>query len=89
MKPIGQGENKVSPSIEGFNRYLAEALARNAFDQLILVGSNSDISWTHHTLPEAAHKNIIAEIKYPLVPEWFRQNGLKQISIALEQLLSA
>lgn len=50
-------------------------LLNSNFDQLVLVGSAGDIAWIHSTLPEAVSRHIAAEIKYPLMAQWFRDTA--------------
>ena len=63
----------VASSVEQFCILLNTAADNGRFNQLILVGSKNDISWVQALLPGAMVKYVIAEIQYPLMPEWFRQ----------------
>lgn len=72
-------------SAAAFSDYLA---ARSeAFDQLIVIGSRNDIAWVSTIIPLELSKCIVAEITYPLVKDWFREAGLKQLTAAITPLL--
>lgn len=68
---------------------LNEAAVNGRFNQLLLVGSPVDISWMLLSLPEAVTQKVAAEIKYPLLPSWFKQQeeGGKSLHRAIETAL--
>lgn len=76
--------NAVFSSLEEFQKTIDKAQTTHSYDQLVIVGSGNDIAWVHASLPPQAMLHIAAEIKYPLVPDWFRQEPpLKQLNNAL------
>jgi len=84
---LPQGENMVSPSIESFRAHLTTSAQNEKFNQLIVVGSETDIAWAQALLPPALSKYIVAEIKYPLLQSWFQQSpDLSSLTLALENL---
>jgi hypothetical protein len=84
---LPQGESVISPSIEAFYNHLSAAAKSEKFNQLILVGSETDISWAQALLPPTLSKYIVAEIKYPLMQSWFQQApDLSKLTNALENL---
>ncbi len=83
---IPQGESLVSSSIDSFREYLSHATETSSYTQLVMIGAPNDISWMRAALPDNAAKYIVAEIKYPLLPQWFRQPPLKSLTQALEQI---
>lgn len=84
-----EGGGPVFSSLEEFQRSMDRAEQVHAFDRLIIVGSGSDIAWVHSTLPEAMARHIAAEIKYPLLPAWFRQAApLSGLTHALESVFT-
>ena len=88
LELIPQGGNSIAPSIEECRNYLTDASKKAQFGQLVLVGSANDIAWVQACLPETIVRHIIAEIKYPLVPNWFRTSPqLDGLAHALEHVL--
>lgn len=78
----------VFPSMDRFQQSIEEAAHDHAFDQLIIVGSSSDIAWVHSSLPENAARYIAAEIKYPLLSSWFKEpTPLPHLTQALQTVL--
>lgn len=71
IKP--HGEHTVFPSLEQFQHYIHRAVEIGGVDQLIIIGSGNDVAWVHSCLPECAALLITAEIKYPLLPQWFKE----------------
>lgn len=87
LRLIPQGESAVASSVDDFRHYLQESSRKGLFSQLVVVGDAGDISWTRATLPEDTARHIVAEIEYPLMPRWFRQDSdMKPLSQALEQI---
>lgn len=82
------GDTAVFSSLDRFRHSIDEAEGRHAFDQLVIVGSRSDIAWVHAALPSAAEHHIMAEIEYPLLPGWFRQDQSQQLAQALGPVLA-
>ena len=87
---LRMGEIGVASSFEQCGTYLNDAAKNLRFNQLLLVGSASDIAWVHALLPKAAAKCIVAEIHYPLMPGWFRPSpSMEPLQHALEPVLRA
>lgn len=57
--------------------HLLSASDSGMFQQLVIIGSNEDISLLRHHLPGDAARRIIAEIEYPLTSSWFEAGGQK------------
>jgi hypothetical protein len=90
LEVLSMGEDIIAPTIESFQKYMVNAIQGNAFIQLIMVGSANDISWARISLPDNLANKIIAEIKYPLVQQWFRNTSdMKSLSNAVEQVLTS
>ena len=81
-------EQGIFGSIDDFRRHMESAEAAHQFDQLIVVGSAGDIAWVHSSLPQQAERLITAEIKYPLLSQWFREPPrLPHLTQALNTLM--
>ena len=76
-------------SLDAFQKSIDTAECAHDFDQLLIVGSSSDIAWIHASLPMPATRHIAAEIEYPLLPAWFQEARLPQLTSALQNVLSA
>jgi hypothetical protein len=86
VSPIGE---VVFSSLEVFKETIYNAEYINAFDQLVIIGSSSDIAWAHAALPASVTLNIVAEIKCPLLSEWFKQPfPLKDLANAIDGILA-
>ncbi len=72
LTPMTQDGNAVFASLDAFQKSIDDAEHAHAFDQLVVVGSSSDIAWVHASLPQPAMHHIAAEIEYPLLPAWLR-----------------
>lgn len=70
LVPVMDGSN-VSALAEDLCERLMLALERAEFSQIVLVGSANDIAWTQALLPSSISKHVVAEIKYPLISQWF------------------
>lgn len=55
--------------------------------QLILIGSPTDLAWLHASIPQDTNWNIAAEIPYPLLPAWLAEPEYPQLIQTLRQLL--
>lgn len=87
---LSEKSGAVYPSIDQFREHLVASSESGHFNQLVLVGSENDIAWTVAALPQNIISNIVAEISYPLVPNWFKgDSDLPQLSKALGTLFSA
>lgn len=73
--PVVEAPTCIFASLEDFQKFLSLSDQKHAFDQLIVVGSNTDIAWVHTALPESSTRLVIAEINYPLLPAWFKPCG--------------
>jgi hypothetical protein len=73
LHPQQEGGKSVFSSLENFHHHMQKAQAEQAFDQLVLVGAAGDLAWAHSSLPPQVAQRITAEIKYPLLPQWFRE----------------
>lgn len=82
---VQQDRPAVFSSLEQFQQSLASAHQKDLFDQLIIIGSASDIAWVHSSMPRAAAHQIAAEIKYPLLPSWFKDRT--HLAQALQKVL--
>jgi hypothetical protein len=79
----------VFPSIKEFQSTIEEAEERHTLDQLVIVGSGSDIAWMHASLSPQISRHIAAEIEYPLMAGWFKeQPHMGTLTNALGHLLS-
>lgn len=86
---IFQGTNAVASSVEEFRKFISAAFLKQSFSQLILVGSPQDLSWLRASLPENVAKYTVAEMKYPLIPNWFQQApDMGSLSKAINQLFT-
>ena len=61
---------------EGLSGRLSTALEGGELSQIVLVGSANDIAWTQALLPSTVSKRVVAEIKYPLMSDWFSTTRL-------------
>lgn len=84
--PIGQD---VTPwSLENLVNLLKTYHAQKQFEQLLIVGSQNDLSWVQSLLPEEVANCVVAEIRYPLMAGWFSETpNMKTLSSALRTLL--
>lgn len=90
LSPLPQHDQAVFASLEQFQKSMDEADHAHAFDQLVIVGSSSDIAWIHASLPHSATPHIAAEIEYPLLSAWFKQPlPLPNLTHALEGVFAA
>ena len=48
----------------------------------------NDIAWLHASLPQSATRHIVAEIEYPLMAIWFKQQGFSHLTNALNNVFS-
>jgi len=88
--PVPCAGHVVFASLDQFQQSLDEADGAHAFDQLVIIGSPSDIAWIHASLPHTATHRIAAEIAYPLLPVWFKQPmPLVNLTQALERVFTA
>jgi hypothetical protein len=85
ISPLPSENQPVFASLDAFQKSLSTAEEQHAFDQLIIVGSNNDIAWVHASMPAHATQHVVAEIEYPLLPNWFKQSlPLATLTHALE-----
>ena len=79
----------VFATLEQFQQSLDDAAHEKKFDQLVIVGSKSDIAWVYSALPGCAFGHIAAEINYPLLASWFKeQTPMPHLSQALQGVLA-
>jgi len=80
----------AAPLVEELRSRLEDAVEDAGCNQLVLVGSPSDLSWMTLSLPPSVIRKVVAEIKYPLLPAWFTsQTGLTQLHQALKTALTS
>lgn len=86
LSPIASGTTAKAP-VEQVMGFLSQAVASGQCSQLVLVGSKNDIAWTHALLSNDVALHVMAEINYPLLPAWLREEGQAgQLQHALEHL---
>lgn len=85
LQVIPCGDGTVFSSLESFQSAMQQALERQEFDQLMIVGSGNDVAWLHRAMPEAVCARVIAEIQYPLLAGWFP--NANELSRALKQVV--
>lgn len=84
--PLGQAI--VPGSLNSLLSFLKHSYALKRFEQLLLVGKQSDIGWISSLLPEELQHCLVAEIRYPLNADWWQETPqLKQLGNALVTLL--
>lgn len=85
-----QGGQFIASSVEDLRQHLLEAIEKKLFDQLVIIGSATDLAWVHLALDGEIAKRINAEIQYPLVSEWFKQTPeMPSLCKALDNILHA
>lgn len=77
----------VYASLPQFNEALEAACSQRRFEQLVVVGAANDIAWMRMALPVEPQERLVAEIPYPLLPEWLQEPGLRQLAAALGPLI--
>ena len=82
LLPILQNDQGVFASLDQFQKSIDKADRAHAFDQLVVVGSSNDIAWLHASLPQSATRHIVAEIEYPLMAIWFKEQGFSHLTNA-------
>ncbi len=90
-----EGEDDYRPlavpmfcSLSSLVDFLTQSLQRRAFQQLLILGTASDIGWMHAALPVELSRLVAAEVNYPLVHSWFSDAPqLSQLKKAVHQLL--
>lgn len=83
--PVTGGESAVFNSLDHFQ----QTISAGPFNQLVIVGSRSDVAWVHASLPIAATPHIAAEVEYPLLPAWFKQMPpMPHLAQALENIFN-
>ena len=87
LHPLPFDGSVALPLVDALRTRLSTASDRGEFNQLVLVGSANDISWTQISLSGTVSKHIVAEIQYPLISTWFRSSSdLNKLQQALENL---
>ncbi len=77
-------------SIENSISMLIEAEKSGQFNQLILVGGANDITWAQALLPQSVTGHLVAEIHYPLLPNWFRDTpSAHSLASALDNVFTS
>lgn len=82
----GEGATPVF-SLERFVFMITQAEQLRQFEQLVIVGTGSDISWVHSSLPEDVARHIAAEIEYPLLPGWLKHREIDALTKALHSVI--
>jgi len=85
--PCGLDSDALFYSPDAFYRAIQDAAEAQQFDQLIVVGSQNDISWLRAALSNFTTR-IIAEIDYALLPGDFQKTNAQQLSQRLLPLVS-
>lgn len=80
-------EEPVSSALEAFSHALRLGAEQQRYEQLVLVGSANDLAWLRASLPMQAQTKLVAEIPYPLLPEWFGPDARAQLVAALTPLV--
>lgn len=80
-------ENIAAGSPQAISDILQLACEQRAFSQMIIVGSPNDLAWLRASLPANAQSKLVAEINYPLLPEWLREPTQQQLIAALTPLI--
>lgn len=89
LHPLENAPASATPS-SAFAQQIKAAHDLQQFDQLVLVGSPSDLAWVQSLLPPEAQSRVMAEIQYPLLPDWLRQSSAQPALInALSQVFRA
>lgn len=78
--------NMVFASMAQFQQFLMGAEESRAFEQLILVGGGNDIAWLHASITPKASRYITAEIQYPLIPGWFKEQDVPHLTHAMKNI---
>jgi hypothetical protein len=90
LVPLLEDGSHVSSFSTGLRDRLSKASEHSEFNQLVLVGSANDISWTQASLPSCVSKHIVAEIEYPLMSAWFSAaSDAGRLTQALEHVFQA
>lgn len=88
LQPMPQNDQGVFPSLDQFQKFIDKADHAHELDQLVIVGGGNDIAWIHASLPPSAMRHIVAEIEYPLMASWFKEQGFSHLTNALENVFS-
>lgn len=86
LELLAPENGNAMPLIGSLQHKLSESCGDRKFSQLLLVGSSSDIAWMMASLPGEVTQTVVAEIKYPLLPSWFKADPL-QLQHVLENVL--
>ena len=90
ISPKPQGKQVVFSSLGHFQQSINNAEQTKAFDQLVIVGGAGDIAWLHSLLSQDAASYIAAEIKYPLLANWFKEPfPMPHLTKALQSVFAA
>ena len=85
---IPLGQEIVPLSLESLVALLKTKYAQKQFEQLLIIGSANDLSWVQSLLPEEIANCVVAEIRYPLIANWFNETPhMKTLGKALHNLL--
>jgi len=86
-KPLNN--NMVFASLAQFQQFLIVSERSHSFEQLVLVGGSNDIAWLHASISPEVSRHITAEIQYPLIPGWFKEEGVPHLTNAMKNIFSA
>lgn len=87
LQCLKQDGASVGTTAGGVSALLENAIDHQSCQQIIIVGSASDIGWMHSLLNQKVAQHISAEINYPLLPAWFKgQLDTVQLQHALERV---
>ncbi len=88
LTPLGSHAGRgVLPSVDALRALMDENPTARTASQILIVGSGNDIAWVRAALPENLANHINAEIKYPLVPDWFKTASNMGLTQAIGNLL--
>lgn len=88
LKPLSLSGQTVFASPDHFKKSIDSADDARQFDQLVIIGSGNDIAWVHASLSDSATRHIVAEIEYPLIAGWFKEQDFLHLTMALKNVFS-
>lgn len=89
LKALEVAGETALPLAGPLQQRLCDAAEHGQFAQLVVVGSPNDIAWTMLSLSPAVAKKVIAEVKYPLISDWFQPEATPNLARVLETTFHA
>lgn len=83
---LPSGTPSLFYTVEQFRDMIVDAEQTHAFDKLVFIGKSSDIAWLHACVPLEVTRQITAEIQYPLLAGWFKENDFTSLNVALKNI---